>query len=279
MSAFFAGSSSIIAKRISPDTDTDAATAVRSVVVLALMGAAVAAGGSAVPLESVPGRTLLFIAVSGLALGAAWVLFYRALDVGDANKVVPVDRTSTVMAMLMAMAFLGEPADAVSLTSMAMIAAGTLMMIAAALEDRSGGRRWLVLSVFSAFFTALSSVCGKPGADAVDPVFATALRTVMFLAVAWAAALLPRRGGAPRRVARRDWIWVIASGLVTGLAWICFYSALSGGPASIVTPIDKLSLLVTAVLSYFVLHEGMDRRAVAGLAVVTCGTLLLLLSA
>jgi transporter family protein len=278
VSALCAGSSSIFAKMVSSKADNDIATAIRSVVIVVLMWAVAIAVGDVVPLSEIPFCTLFYVIVSGLCLGVAWLIFFRALSVGDANKVVPVDRTSTVMAMLLSFVFLGESVNVYTVSAMLLITVGTALMIHAGVRKGSGNKMWLVLAVLSAFFTALSSVLGKPGADAIDPLYATAIRASMFFLVAWLVVFIGKGVAPIRQLDNHDRKFIVLSGIATGLSWMCFYTALKYGPASIVTPIDKLSLVVVVVLSYFILHEKVDRKSIIGLAIILAGTMCLLFS-
>jgi len=136
---------------------------------------------------------------------------------------------------------------------------------------------WLPWAVASAVFSALTSILAKVGIEGVDPTLGTAIRTLVVLVLAWGIVLAT---GSTRQIptlTSRSWVFLAASGLATGASWLCFYRALQAGPASVVVPIDKLSVLVTAAFSALWLRERADRRTGAGLVLLTAGTLVLLL--
>lgn len=274
-SALFAGLTSIFAKIGIRHTDSTLATALRTVVVLAFAWLMVLLTGSGSTLPQLSGRTLLFLGLSGLATGASWLCYFRALQLGDVNKVVPIDKSSTVLTILLAFLLLGEPITVPKLIGMVAIGIGTLLMIekkasaGAAVQDG----RWLVYAALSAVFAALTAILGKIGIAGVESNLGTALRTCVVLVMAWAMVFLTKKQTSIRGIEKREWLFLLLSGLATGASWLCYYSALQLGPASGVVPIDKLSILVTIAFSALVLHEKLTKKGLAGLALIVCGTL------
>jgi transporter family protein len=281
-SALFAGVTAVLAKLGIRDVDSNLATALRTCVVLVLAWAMVLVVGSQGTIGGIGGRTWLFLVLSGLATGASWLCYFRALQIGDVNKVVPVDKTSTVLTMALAIVFLGERIDATVVVAMALIAVGTLLMIERVEPDAAapspGGRSgwtWLLYAGGSALFAALTAILGKVGIEGVESTLGTAIRTGVVLAMAWAIVLA--RGGQRqiRGVDRRSWLFLVLSGATTGLSWLCYYRALQQGPASVVVPIDKLSIVVSVAAGAVVFHERLRARAAIGLGLIVVGTLAL----
>lgn len=281
-SAFFAGITAILAKCGIRETDSTVATAIRTIVVLAFAWVMVAVVGSAGQIGSITPMTWAFLGLSGLATGASWLCYFKALQLGDVNKVVPIDKSSTVLTMLLAFLLLGEPLSLVSVVAMALILAGTMLMIErkdSLDEGASGtsrqGSSWLVFAVLSAVFASLTAILGKVGIEGVESNLGTAVRTIVVLVMSWAMVAVTGKAGTVRAVPRRELLFICLSGLATGASWLCYYKALQEGLASVVVPIDKLSILVTIGFSRLVFGEKLTARSGAGLALIIAGTLLM----
>ena len=278
-SAFFAGITAILAKCGIRESDSTAATAVRTIVVLAfswLMAIITYAPGA---LESISTRTWVFLILSGLATGASWLCYFHALRTGDISKVVPIDKSSTVLTMILAMIFLGEGITVYGIAAMLLIGSGTLLMI----ENKGGStaetkRSWLVYAILSALFASLTSILGKIGIEGVDSNLGTAIRTSVVLVMAWAVLFLTGKGGKVMEIPHNELRFIILSGFATGASWLCYYRALQEGPASAVVPIDKLSIIVSILFSRIVFHEILSYRSLAGLVMIISGTMLIVFS-
>ena len=273
-SSFFAGITAILAKCGIRRTDSDVATAVRTVVVLLFSWGIVFLTGAAEGIGEIGGRTFLFLILSGLATGASWLCYFRALQNGPVNRVAPIDKSSTVLTILLAFLLLGEPVSAPQIVGVLGIGTGTLLMISRK-ETDAGGKpdgRWLLFACLSALFASLTSIFGKIGVEGLESNLGTAIRTVVVLGMAWLMVFVTGQQKGIRRIGRRDWLFLLLSGLSTGLSWLCYYRALQDGPASVVVPVDKLSILVTIVFSRLILHEKLSRRAAVGLALLVLGT-------
>ena len=273
-SAFFAGITAILAKIGMEKVDSTLATALRTVVVLGFSWLMVFVAGSQAGLARISGYTLCFLVLSGLATGASWLCYFRALQLGDVNKVAPIDKSSTVLTILLAFLLLGEPITPPKAAGVLGIGAGTLLML-----DRKTpaggakrGRGWLFYAVLSAVFASLTSIFGKIGVSGVDSNLGTAIRTVVVLAMARLMVLITGQQRGLRRLSRKNWLFLVLSGVTTGLSWLCYYRALQDGPASVVVPIDKLSIAITIAFSALLLHEKLTRRAAVGLALILAGT-------
>lgn len=276
-SAVFAGLTAILAKIGIRKTDSTVATAIRTVVVLVMSWAMVFVVGSQGTLGQIDGRSLAFLGLSGLATGASWLCYFRALKLGNVNHVAPIDKLSTVLTILLAFLLLGEPFGAAQGFGMALIGAGTLLMVEKKAVTRQSEGPWFLYALGSAVFASLQAILAKFGITGVESNLGTALRTIVVLAMAWLMVLVTGRAGEAGRVDRRELGFICLSGLATGGSWLCYYKALQEGPASIVVPIDKLSILLVVLFARIVLGERLSRKAGAGLALLTAGTLVLAL--
>lgn len=278
-SALFAGVTSILAKCGIRKTDSTVATAIRTLVVLAFAWLMVFIVGSQTQLKSLDGRTLLFLVLSGLATGASWLCYFKALQLGDINKVVPIDKSSTVLTILLAFLLLHEAITWPKAVGVVLIGAGTLLMIEKkdAAPGASGGRGWLLYALGSALFASLTAILGKIGISGVESNLGTAIRTGVVLVMAWVMVGVTGKGPLIRQVPRKELGFICLSGLATGGSWLCYYKALQEGPASLVVPIDKLSILVTVAFSYVVFRERLSKKSALGLVLIVAGTLVMLI--
>ena len=273
-SAFFAGLTSILAKCGIRKTDSTVATAVRTVVILFFSWVMVFVVGSQDQITGISGRTLLFLILSGAATGASWLCYFKALQIGDINKVVPIDKSSTILTIILALIFLGEGISLSKAAAVAVIAAGIFLMIEKKdVEKKDVGRGgWFLYAVGSAFFASLTAILGKIGISGVESNLGTAIRTCVVLVMAWIMVLVTGKKDEVRKIEKKELAFICCSGIATGTSWLCYYRALQEGPASVVAPIDKLSALVTVVFSYFVFGEKLGRKEAMGLVLLTAGT-------
>ncbi|MBE6522441.1 MAG: EamA family transporter [Thermoplasmata archaeon] len=278
-SAVFAGLTSILAKCGLQEVDSTVATAFRTVVAMVFAWIIVLISGSYAQIDSIDADTWIFLILSGLATGASWLCYFKALQLGDVNKVVPVDKSSTVMAIMLAIIFLGETLSIPGIFGVVLILVGTILMIEK--KDVKGmeskGSSWLLFAIGSAVFAALTSILGKIGMEGIDSNLGTAIRTIVVLGMSWIMIYVSHKQSKIHGIKRRDMAFIILSGLATGASWMFFFGALQMGPASVIIPIDKLSILVTIAFSYIVFREKLTKKSAIGLAGVVAGTLLLLL--
>ena len=277
-SAFFAGITAVRAKCGIRQTDSTVATALRTCVVLVMAWVMVPVSGQWAGVQAITGKAMLFLVLSGLCTGASWLCYFRALQIGDINRVVPVDKTSTVLTILLALIFLGEGVTPVKVAAMVLILAGTWLMIEKKRNTAaaSSGHAWFWYAAGSAFFASLTSILGKIGVSDIGSNLGTAIRTTVVLVMAWVMVVLEGKQNKVQQVPRRELGFLCLSGLATGASWLCYYRALQDGPASVVAPVDKLSILVTVAFSAIVFGEKLSRRAAFGLALNVAGTLLML---
>lgn len=272
-SALFAGLTAILAKIGIENVNSTFATALRTVVVLVFSWVMVFIVGSQSGIGDISGRTLLFLVLSGLATGASWLCYFRALQLGDVNKVTPIDKSSTVLTILIAFILLGEPISLPQAAGVVGIGAGTLLMVSKKeTQSEVKGGKWFIYALLSAVFASLTSIFGKIGVENVDSNLGTAIRTIVVLVMAWLMVFITGEQKGLRQISRKSWIFLILSGFATSGSWLCYYRALQDGPASVVVPIDKLSILVTIFFSWVVLKEKLSRRAAVGLVLIVLGT-------
>ncbi len=275
-SAFFAGLVAILAKAGMHSIPSTVATALRTVVVLLLAWAMVLVVGSEHTLASLDARTLVFLALSGLATGASWLCYFRALQLGPVSQVVAVDKTSIILTVVMAMVVFGETANLlVRLLGILGIGLGTFLMLhwRPGVRGTDSGNAWLPFAALSAIFAALTTVFAKVGITSVESNLGTALRTIVVLVMAWVMVFVTGEQRHLSRIARRDLLLLGLSGVATGASWLCYYKALQMGPVSGVVPIDKLSIAITVGLSALLFKERVPGRSLAGLALIIAGTL------
>lgn len=273
-SAFFAGITAILAKCGIKNTDSDVATAIRTIVVLAFSWLMVLISGSFSTIIALDTKTWVFLVLSGLSTGASWLCYFKALQLGDINKVVPIDKSSTVLTILLAFIFLGEKITLIKTAAIILIGVGTFLMIEkkkSATSGNSKGRMWLIYALLSTVFASLTAILGKVGIDGVESNLGTAIRTCVVLIMAWLIVLIKRKQSAVKNISSKELIFICLSGLATGGSWLCYYKALHDGLASVVVPIDKLSILVSIVFSYFVFKERLSKKSALGLCLIVAG--------
>lgn len=273
-SAFFAGITAVLAKIGIEHINSTLATAVRTVVILAFSWLMVFVVGSQNTVGQITGNTLLFLILSGLSTGASWLCYFKALQLGDVNKVAPIDKSSTVLTILLAFLFLGEPISLPQILGVLGIGIGTLLMISKKEVDQEKpqSKSWLLFALLSAVFASLTSIFGKMGVENVESNLGTAIRTIVVLVMAWAMVFVTGEQKDLGKIDRKSAFFLLLSGITTGLSWLCYYRALQDGLASVVVPIDKLSILVTIVFSGLVLKEKLSRKAGMGLVLILAGT-------
>ena len=277
-SAFFAGITAILAKIGIKNTDSNLATAVRTIVILIFSWLMVFIVGSFNTITELTTKTIIFLILSGLATGLSWLCYFKALQLGNVNKVTPIDKSSTILTMVLAMIFLGEKITFLKFISIILIGIGTYLMIEKKKDNKQAkDNKWLLYAFGSAIFASLTSILGKIGIEGVESNLGTAIRTIVVLVMAWIVVFVTKKQGEIKNIDKRSWKFLLLSGLTTGLSWLCYYKALQDGEASIVVPIDKLSIVITIVFSYIILKEKLNKKSMLGLIGIIVGTLLLLI--
>lgn len=276
-SSFFAGVTSVLAKCGIQKTDSDIATAIRTIVVFAFSWLLVLLTGSGKEILQVSAKTFVFLILSGVSTGASWLCYFHALQKGDVNKVAPIDKSSTVLTILFALIFLGEGLTIKKVIAVVLIGIGTMMMIdrGKAVQKQNSQKEWLLYAVLSAVFASFTAILGKIGIEEINSNLGTAIRTTVVLFMAWIVVGLMGKYHCIKNIEKRELLFILLSGLATGASWLCYYRALQDGPASVIVPIDKLSILITVFFSWSVFHEKLEKKSAAGLVCIMAGTLLM----
>lgn len=279
-SAFFAGITAILAKCGIKKTNSNVATAIRTIVVLAFSWLIVFIVGSQNTIANISSKTLIFLILSGLATGGSWICYFKALQLGNVNKVAPIDKFSTVLSILLAFIVLGEPVTAIKIIAIIPISIGTYLMIQkkkVEINTESSNKMWFIYALLSAFFASLTSILGKIGIHGVESNLGTAIRTIVVLIMAWVVVFITKKQGEIKEIDKKSLLFICLSGLATGSSWLCYYKALQEGQASIVVPIDQLSIVLTIAFSCIFLKEKVTKKSFVGLLLLIIGTLALLI--
>ena len=278
-SAVFAGLTSILAKCGIKKTDSDLATALRTIVVLVFSWLMVFVVGSQTTIAHIQPNALIFLILSGFATGASWICYFKALSMGDINKVVPIDKSSTILTVLLAIICFGETSNlAIKLIATAILALGIFLMVEKKKNTaQAQGRSWMIYAILAAVFAALTSILAKVGISGVESNLGTAIRTAVVLLLSWGIVFARKKHTGLRAIDKKELLFICLSGIATGASWLCYYYAIGHGDVSVVVPIDKLSILVTVAFSYIVFKEKLSKKAFLGLALMVVGTLLMAL--
>ena len=278
LSAVFAGLTAILAKCGIRKTSSNLATALRTIVVLIFSVIMVFVVGSQQTIKEIAPVSWIFLVLSGLATGASWMCYFKALSIGDVNKVVPIDKSSTILSVLLAILIFNETNNLiVKLFGTALIGAGTYLMIEKKRATETKNTKWILYAVLSAIFAALTSVLAKMGISGVESNLGTAIRTAVVLIMAWGIVLAKGEQKQLKGINKKELVFIALSGIATGASWLCYYYAIQNGVMSVVVPIDKMSVLITVLFSVVFLKEKMSFKSIFGLIVMSVGTLAMVL--
>jgi len=277
--AVFAALTTILAKIGLENVDSHFATAIRTMVVLAFAWLMVFIVGAQGGIAEIRGRTWLYLVLSGLSAGGSWLCFFRALKLGNVSKVVPIDKSSTIMTMILAFVFLSEPFSWVTVIGMVLMAIGTWLMLELKKEKtgsevEKSSKSWLTFAILAAGFASLTAIFGRVGVADIDANLWTAIRTIIVIPLSWLMVFIAGSQKTIKTVSGKSWLFLILSGIATGASWLLFFNALQAGNASHVVPIDKLSIVLTMAFARLFLKERFSKRSIAGLVLLTTGTLL-----
>ncbi|MCQ2537654.1 MAG: EamA family transporter [Lachnospiraceae bacterium] len=274
MSAVFAGLTSVLAKCGIKKTDSDVATAIRTIVVLFFSWIMVFVVGSFTTIPQITAKSLIFLILSGLATGASWICYFKALSMGDVNKVVPIDKSSTILTVLLAIICFGETKNiAIKLICTAFLGLGIFLMVEKK-ENKNvtTDRKWMIYAVLSAVFAAATSILAKIGINGVESNLGTAIRTSVVLVMSWLIVVIKNKQKLVKISDKKELGFIGLSGLATGGSWLCYYYAIQNGDVSVVVPIDKMSIVITVLFSYIFFKEKLTKKATVGLALMVAAT-------
>lgn len=283
LAALFASFTAILAKIGIEKVDSNLATAVRTVVVVIMAYLMVAITGQTDSIFNISMKSYIFLILSGLTTGMSWLCFFKAIQIGDVSKVVPIDKASVVLTILLSFIILGEPATAFVVSGGIIISIGTFVLIG---KEKKNDRKkkkgfntksYIFLAVLSAVFAALTNILAKIGIEDVDSNVATFIRTVVIILFAWGIVFFQGTFKELKNISKKSYLFLLLSGAATGLSWLCYFAALALGKVSIVNPIDKFSVVLTMVLSFIILKEKPTKNTIAGAILITIGTALLII--
>lgn len=277
LAALFASMTNILAKIGMENVNTNLATAVRTIVVLILAFLMVLITDKFGTIIAIQPKAMLFIILSGFATGLSWLFFFKALGIGEVSKVVPIDKSSIVLTIILSILLLGEPAAPQILAGGALITIGTFVLIGNNKDKKrfTGSQSYIVYAILGAVFAALTSILAKIGMEGVDSNVATFLRTIVILLFAWAIVFYQKTYREMKTISSKGYLFLILSGAATGLSWLCYFGAIAIGKVSVVAPIDKFSVVLTMILSFIILKEKARKHTIAGGAIITVGTVFL----
>lgn len=277
-SAFFAGITSILAKVGIKNVDSNLATALRTIVVLVFSWLMVFVVGAPLNINEIDFKTFMFLILSGVSTGISWLCYFKALQIGDVNKVAPIDKSSTVLTIVLAFIFLHEEISLLKFVALVAIGIGTFLMIQTKTtsNDKLKTNKWIFYALGSAVFASLTSILGKIGIENINSALGTAIRTGVVLIMAWIIVFVTKKQNTIKFIDKKSWCFLVLSGITTGASWLCYFTALQTGLASVVVSIDKLSIIVTIIFSYFVFKEKLNRKSLLGLFLIITGTLMML---
>ncbi|MEH7300075.1 EamA family transporter [Neobacillus drentensis] len=279
LAALFAAITGILAKIGMENVNSNLATAVRTIVVVVMAFIVVLVTHQLHTISTITNKALLFIGLSGIATGLSWLFFFRALAIGEVSKVVAIDKASIVLTIILSVLVLGEPAKAVVIAGGAIISIGTFILIGKNEEKKgfTGSQSYIVQAIIGAVFAALTAILAKIGLEGVDSNLGTFLRTVVILFFAWGIVLFQGTIKELWRISKKGYLFLILSGVATGLSWLCYFAAIALGDVSVVAPIDKFSVVLTMVLSFLILKERVAKHKILGGVLITVGTIVLIL--
>jgi len=273
--AVFAALTTILAKLGLSKMDSHLATALKTGVVLLFVWGMVFFAGTQSEIGAVSPRTWVFLLLSGLSTGGSWLSYFRALKLGTVGNVVPIDKSSTILTVLLAVLFLGEPLGIPLLIGIILMGLGTWLMLERGKKSQEESRRgWLFFAILAALFASMTAIFGAIGIQDIDPTLGVAIRTIPVLPMSILMVFLVGSRKTVRDVDKKSWLFLLLSSLATGGSWLFFYRALQIGNASFVVPIDKLSIVLTIGFARLVLGERLSPKRLIGLALLVAGTLL-----
>lgn len=274
-SAVFAGVTTIFLKKGVHTTNTNAALALRTIVIFVFSIIIVLITGSQNQIYTIKNKTWIFLILSGLSTGAGWYYYYKALQFGNVNKVSPLSKSSLVLTILLSFIFLNEEINAGKLFSIIVITIGTYFIIdyKKSKSENADNNIWLIYAVLSLLFSALTPIFGKIGIDEIESNLGSAIRTFVVVIAAWLILFIKKDYKEFKNVNKSEIKFIILSGITGGSSWLLYYKALQDGVTSAVAAIDKLSLLVAIILSYFIFDEKINKKIVLGLILILAGTI------
>ena len=272
LAAIFSGLTTIFAKKGVKNIDSLLSTSIRTAIILIISFLIVIIFNS---FEKINIKTFIFLILSGISTTLLWVNYFKALDYGNVNEVTPVDKTSIVITLVLSSIFLNEKITILKIISCILIIVGTFLMVNK--SEHSNNKEWLLYAILTAIFTSVSAIISKIGLRDINPSLGNFYRTIIVFILIWFYVIIKKKQKNIITIKRQTWIYLIISGFTTSLSWLFYFYALKNGEASMVFPIEKLSVVVSIGLSYVILKEKMTKKSIIGLILIIIGTLILLI--
>lgn len=275
--AFFAGITSIFAKVGVSEVDSTLATALRTIVILIFSIIVVIIIGSFNEVYNLSIKTLIFLILSGITTALLWIVYFKALSLANVNKVAPIDKTSIILTLVLSSLFLNEKITIVKIISMILIIVGTYLMTSKNSNEKEKNSKWIIYALLTALFTSLATILGKIGINDVESNLGALIKTMIVLIIIWIVVFIKKKNKKIKSIDKKSWLFILLSGITTGLSWLCYFKALKEGEASIVFPIEKLSIVVAVLFSTIFLKEKITKKSIAGLITIVIGVILLII--
>ena len=274
LASVFSGLTSVFAKTGIKNIDSLLATFLRTIVISLFLFLIVIWKENLNEIFLLDKKTILFLILSGISNTLLWICYFKALDLGTVSKVTPVDKTSIVLTLILSSLFLNEKITTIKIISIVLILSGTFLTIK---KESKGSKdnKWIIYAILTAVFTSTTTVLSKIGIESTNTTLITFLRTIVVLIILTTITLFKKKYKSIKDIEKRSWLFIILSGLSTSLSWLFYFKALALGEASIVFPIEKLSLVVSILISIIFLKEKVNKKQIIGIIIIVIGTSLL----
>ncbi len=274
LASVFSGLTSVFAKTGIKNIDSLLATFLRTIVISLFLFLIVIWKENLNDIFLLDTKTILFLILSGISNTLLWICYFKALDLGTVSKVTPVDKTSIVLTLILSSLFLNEKITSIKIISIVLILSGTFLTIKKESKD-SKDNKWIIYAILTAVFTSTTTVLSKIGIESTNTTLITFLRTIVVLIILTTITLFKKKYKSIKDIEKRSWLFIILSGLSTSLSWLFYFKALALGEASVVFPIEKLSLVVSILISITFLKEKVNKKQIIGIIIIVIGTSLL----
>ncbi len=276
LAALFSGLTSVFAKSGINSKNSLISTYVRTLVITLFLFIVVTLRNDFNDLYLLDKKTIIFLVLSGISNTLLWICYFKALDLGTVSKVTPIDKTSIILTLILSSIFLHEKITIIKVLSIIFILTGTLLTIKREDKD-SKDNKWILYAFLTAIFTSTTTVISKIGIENTNTCLTTFLRTIIVLILLTIINLFKNNFKDIKNLDKRNYMFIILSGISTSLSWLFYFTSLSLGEASIVFPIEKLSLVVSIVTSTIFLKEKLNKKQILGIIIIVIGTSLLFL--
>lgn len=287
LGAFFTSMTTILAKIGIKDVNSNFATFIRTGVVIVCALILCLINQDLSKTSDLTTENWIFLILSGLATGCSWLCYYKAMKLGNINKVAPIDKSSFILTSILFLIFFFDETTnngntltiLMLVASMILMLIGTILMIGKKEAEDAKSNMWLLFAILSAVFASLVSLFAKIGLKGISSNLGTLYRTIVVYIFAGAIVLARKDYKDVKSITKKSWLFLILSGIATGGAWLCEYAALNyvGANPVAVNSIGKLSILLTMLFSFLVLKEKFTKKSLLGLSLLTAGIVLIII--